>query len=237
MSRAAEGRIAILISGRGSNMRAFLDACARGELPARVCLVLSNRADAEGLAAASQAGIATACIAHGDYPDREAFDAAMVQRLQQAEPDLVILAGFMRILTPVFITPFAGRLLNIHPSLLPKYTGLHTHQRALDAGDSAAGCTVHFVTQELDGGPPVLQARVPIMPGDTADSLARRVVALEHEIYPLAALWYLQGRLALNEQGAFLDGQKIPASGVPYRPQDAIRRATADDRSSRQRLR
>lgn len=234
MPVGAEGRIAILISGRGSNMGAFLEACDRGELPAQVCLVLSNRADAEGLDSARRAGIATACIAHGDYPDREAFDAALVRRLQQAQPDLVILAGFMRILTPVFITPFAGRLLNIHPSLLPKYPGLHTHQRALDAGDSEAGSTVHFVTPELDGGPPVLQARVPILPGDTADSLARRVVALEHEIYPLAALWYLQGRLKLNEQGAFLDGQKIPASGVPYQPQNAVRHAAAG-RSSQQR--
>lgn len=225
---AAGGRIAILISGRGSNMRAFLEACERGKLPARVCLVISNRADAEGLTSARQAGIETACIAHGDYPDRESFDAALVRRLQQAQPDLVILAGFMRILTPVFITPFAGRLLNIHPSLLPKYPGLHTHQRALDAGDDEAGSTVHFVTPELDGGPAVLQARVSILPGDTADSLARRVVALEHEIYPLVARWFLQGRLTLNEQGAFLDGQKIPASGVPYRPQDAVRHDAAD---------
>lgn len=235
MTPAAQGRIAILISGRGSNMLAFLEACAQGALPARVCLVLSNRADAEGLASARQAGIETACIAHGDYADREAFDAALVKRLQAAQPDLIILAGFMRILTPVFITPFAGRLLNIHPSLLPKYPGMHTHQRALDAGDSEAGSTVHFVTQELDGGPPVLQARVPVLPGDTADSLARRVIALEHEIYPLAALWFLQGRLTLNEQGAFLDGQKIPANGIMYRPQDVARHPVAD--SNQQRLR
>ncbi len=234
MAHAGQGRIAILISGRGSNMQAFLEACERGELPARVCLVLSNRADAEGLATARRAGVETACIAHGDYPDREAFDAALVLRLQQAQPDLVILAGFMRILTPVFITPFAGRLLNIHPSLLPKYPGLSTHQRALDAGDSEAGCTVHFVTPELDGGPPVVQAMTPILPGDTADSLAARVITLEHEVYPLAALWFLQGRLTLNEQGAFLDGQKIPASGIPYRPQDAVRHDAAD--SGQQRI-
>ncbi|MEQ9463957.1 MAG: phosphoribosylglycinamide formyltransferase [Haliea sp.] len=228
MAAVGAGRIAILISGRGSNMQALLEACERGALPARVCLVLSNRADAEGLAIARQGGVETACIAHGDYPDREAFDTALVLRLQQARPDLVILAGFMRILTPVFITPFAGRLLNIHPSLLPKYPGLNTHQRALDAGDSEAGSTVHFVTPELDGGPPVLQARAPILPDDTADALAERVITLEHEIYPLAALWFLQGRLTLNEQGAFLDGQKIPASGIPYRPQDAVRHDAAD---------
>src|SRR5690606_11537198 len=130
----------------------------------------------------------------------------------------VILAGFMRILTPVLIEPYRGRLLNIHPSLLTKYPGLKTHQRALDAGDAVAGATVHFVTQELDGGPPVLQASVPILPGDTAESLADRVAAVEHVIYPLAACWYLQGRLALTDDGATLNGQPTPASGIRYTP-------------------
>lgn len=218
MSSVERGRIAILISGRGSNMGAFLEACQQGRLAADICLVASNRPDAAGLARAATAGIPTACVDHRDYPDREAFDAALVRCVQQRRPDLVILAGFMRILTPVFITPFSGRLLNIHPSLLPKYPGLHTHQRAIDAGDSEAGATVHFVTPELDGGPPVLQARLPMLPGDTADSLAARIIAVEHVIYPLAAQWFLQGRLTLNEQGAFLDGQKIPASGIEYRP-------------------
>ena len=218
MSASPRARIAVLISGRGSNMRALLDACNHGTLPAEISLVVSNRADAEGLQAAREAGIETACIAHADYPSREAFDAALVHRLQQVDPDLVALAGFMRILTPVFITPFAGRLLNIHPSLLPKYPGLHTHQRAIDAGDSEAGSTVHFVTPELDGGPPVLQARVPIRADDTADSLAQRVLEMEHAIYPLAALWFLQGRLTLDKQGALFDGQTIPANGLQYRP-------------------
>ncbi|QIB66393.1 phosphoribosylglycinamide formyltransferase [Kineobactrum salinum] len=218
MSSVERGRIAILISGRGSNMVAFLEACEQGRLAADICLVASNRPDAAGLARAAAAGVPTACVDHRDYPEREAFDAALVRCVQQQEPDLVILAGFMRILTPVFITPFSGRLLNIHPSLLPKYPGLHTHQRAIDAGDSEAGATVHFVTPELDGGPPVLQARLPMLPGDTADSLAARIIAIEHVIYPLAARWFLQGRLILNKQGAFLDGQKIPPSGIEYRP-------------------
>lgn len=230
---SARSRIAILISGRGSNMQAFIAACQRGELDADICLVASNRADASGLDIARAAGIATACIEHGDYPDREAFDAALVACVQQYVPDLVILAGFMRILTPVFITPFTGRLLNIHPSLLPKYPGLHTHKRALEAGDSEAGATVHFVTPALDGGPSILQARVPIVPGDTAETLATRVVALEHVIYPLAALWFLQGRLSLTEHGAYLDGQKIPATGIAYSPENAVRDITDDHRNGR----
>lgn len=212
----------MLISGRGSNMQAFIDACRDGRLNAEICLVLSNRADAAGLQTAQDAGLPTACIEHRDYPSREAFDAALIACLTPREPDLVILAGFMRILTPVFIEPFFGRLLNIHPSLLPKYPGLNTHQRAIDAGDREAGATVHFVTPELDGGPPVLQARVPVQPGDDADSLAARVVREEHQIYPLAARWFLEGRLTLKQDGAFLDGQKIPASGILYRPDDAL---------------
>lgn len=219
---ATRARIAILISGRGSNMQAFIAACEHGELDADICLVASNRADAGGLAIARAAGIPTACIEHRNYPDRESFDAALAACVCEHAPDLVLLAGFMRILTPVFITPFTGRLLNIHPSLLPKYPGLHTHQRALEAGDTDAGATVHFVTRALDGGPPILQARVPIIAGDTATHLADRVVALEHAIYPLAALWFLQGRLALTEQGAFLDGQKIPAHGIAYMPENTV---------------
>lgn len=216
MSDAA-APIAILISGRGSNLQAFIDAVAAGQLQARIALVLSNNPDAGGLQRARDAGIETAVINHRDYPGREQFDAAMVARLQEAGVELVILAGFMRILTSVFITAFNGRLLNIHPSLLPKYPGLNTHQRALDAGDSEAGVTVHFVTEELDGGPPVLQARVPVVAGDTADSLAARVIVEEHKIYPLAARWYLEGRLKLSDQGAFLDGERIPEGGIQYR--------------------
>jgi len=209
-------RLAILISGRGSNMQAFIEACASGELPATVVLVISNNPDAAGLRRAAEAGIATACIDHREFPDRESFDRALVAEVEARKPDLVILAGFMRILTSVFITPFAGRLLNIHPSLLPKYRGLHTHQRALDAGDSHAGATVHYVTAELDGGPSIIQAREPILPGDTAETLAARVVALEHAIYRIAARWHIQGRLRLTEQGVFLDDKPIPATGIQY---------------------
>jgi phosphoribosylglycinamide formyltransferase-1 len=211
-------RIAILISGRGSNMQALLEAAQSGQLDADISLVLSNNPAAAGLEVARAAGVATDVIDHRAFTSREAFDQALVNRIRQAGADLVILAGFMRILSSVFITAFAGRLLNIHPSLLPKYPGLHTHQRALDAGDTEAGVTVHFVTEELDGGPPVLQARVPIEPGDTADSLARRVIVEEHKIYPVAARWFVQGRLSLTDEGAVLDGEKIPATGIPYEP-------------------
>ncbi len=209
-------RLAILISGRGSNLQAFIDALHSGALNGDIALVLSNNPDAPGLARAQAAGIATACVNHRDYATREDFDRALAAAVSAVEPDLVILAGFMRILTPEFLTPFSDRLLNVHPSLLPKYPGLNTHQRALDAGDSEAGVTVHFVTPELDGGPPVLQARVPIDSGDTAETLAEKVLAEEHVIYPLAARWFLEGRLELTNDGAVFDGKPIPPTGIPY---------------------
>lgn len=209
-------RIAVLISGSGSNLQSLIDACAHRTLPAEICLVLSNRPDAYGLQRANQAGIATAVVDHKNYGSREDFDAELVKTLQQYQPDLVILAGFMRILTPVFVQSFQGRLLNIHPSLLPRYPGLHTHQRALDAGDPEAGATVHFVTDELDGGPPILQARVPVQAGDTAEALAKRVLQLEHLIYPLAARWFAQGRLRLEDGRAWLDQKPLPATGYDF---------------------
>ena len=214
-------RLAILISGRGSNLQAFIDARAKGELAAEIAVVISNNPGAAGLQRAASAGIATCCINHREFATRESFDQALVTELDSRQVDLVILAGFMRILTPVFIKPFAGRLLNIHPSLLPKYPGLHTHQRALEAGDTEAGVTVHFVTLELDGGPPIIQARVPILPGDTADALAARVIVQEHLIYPVAAMWHLSGRLQLTNQGATLDGKPIPATGIDYTQDEA----------------
>ena len=198
-------------------MQAFIDACASGELDAEIKVVISNNPTAAGLVRAQEAGIATRSINHRDYASREAFDQALVDCLAQYPVDLVILAGFMRILTPVFIQPFAGRLMNIHPSLLPRYPGLNTHQRALDAGDEEAGVTVHFVTPELDGGPPVLQAKVPVLPEDTADTLAQRVIVEEHVIYPLAARWYLQGRLRLTGGQATLDGKALPPPGIEFR--------------------
>ena len=210
--------IAVLISGSGSNLQAFIDDAASGKLSAGIKLVVSNRADAFGLQRAADAGIATAVVDHTAYENREDFDRALLDALAPYSVDLVILAGFMRILTPVFISTYSGRLLNIHPSLLPKYTGLHTHQRAIDAGDEWSGATVHFVTEELDGGPPIVQARVPILSGDDANALAARVLEKEHRIYPLAAQWFTEGRLSLDERGAILDGEVLPPSG--YRLED-----------------
>ena len=212
----SNGNIAILISGTGSNLQAFIDAVASGQLQARISLVISNNPDAGGLQRAADAGIETLCIDHREYEHRETFDAALTNALQEHDIDLVILAGFMRILTPVFIEPYLGRLLNIHPSLLPKYPGLHTHQRALDARDDEAGATVHFVTPELDSGPPVLQARVSIDGDDTASTLAAKAIVVEHKIYPLAAQWFMQGRLRLTNEGASLDGEALPDCGVQY---------------------
>jgi phosphoribosylglycinamide formyltransferase-1 len=220
VTRAARARLAVLISGRGSNLQAFIQASASGALSADIAVVISNNPAAAGLQLATRAGIPTRCIDHRAFSSREAFDAALAAEVGLWAVDLVILAGFMRILTPAFIQPFSGRLLNVHPSLLPRYPGLNTHQRALDAGDREAGVTVHFVTLELDGGPPIIQARVPILPGDTAQSLADRVVVQEHRIYPLAAQWAIAGRLQLTNHGACLDGEPIPATGIDYSTED-----------------
>ena len=210
-------RLVILISGSGSNLQAFIDAIARGELHAQIVAVISNKPTALGVQRADAAGIPTAVIDHQQFADRETFDAALRDCVQQFQPDLVILAGFMRILTPVFLRPFIGRLLNIHPSLLPKYPGLHTHQRAIDAGDLEAGATVHFVTEELDGGPAIIQAHVPVQSTDTAEHLAARVLQVEHRIYPLAAEWFAQNRLSLNDNRAMLDDKPLPITGFIFR--------------------
>lgn len=184
--------IVILISGGGSNMAAIVRTAQQqdwaGRHGIRVAAVLSNKADAKGLALAREQGIATQVLDHKAYPSREAFDTALAQAIDAYEPSLVVLAGFMRILTPGFVDHFAGRLVNIHPSLLPAFTGLHTHQRAIDAGCRFAGCTVHEVTAELDVGPILDQAVVPVLPGDTADALAARVLTQEHLIYARAVL-------------------------------------------------
>ncbi|MPS41941.1 MAG: phosphoribosylglycinamide formyltransferase [Pseudomonas sp.] len=205
--------VVVLISGSGSNLQALIDSGGHDGNPARIAAVICNRADAYGLERAKQAGIATGLLDHKQFDGRDAFDAALIQAIDAHQPDLVVLAGFMRILTPGFVQHYAGRLLNIHPSLLPKHKGLHTHQRALEAGDSEHGCSVHFVTEELDGGPLVVQAVLPIKADDTAESLARRVHQQEHQIYPLAVRWFAEGRLRLGAQGAMLDGQPLPASG------------------------
>ena len=191
-------RIVILLSGRGSNLQAIHRACATEGWPARVVAVISNRPGAEGLAWAAAQGIATVALDHRQHASREAFDAALAQAVDAQAPDLVLLAGFMRILGDAFVQRLAGRLLNIHPSLLPAFAGLHTHQRAIDAGCKLAGCTVHFVTATLDHGPIVAQALVPVLPDDTADSLSARVLAAEHVIYPRAVRWFVEGQLRLD---------------------------------------
>lgn len=180
-------RLAILISGRGSNMEAILDAAQDPAYPAKPVLVLSNRPDAKGLETAARAGIPTAAIDHTTYgKDREAFERAMHEQLTEAGVEIIALAGFMRVLTPWFVNKWQGRMVNIHPSLLPKYKGLDTHQRALDAGDTEAGCTVHWVSPGVDDGEIIQQASLPILPGDTADSLAGRLLPVEHQLYPEA---------------------------------------------------
>lgn len=186
-------RVAILISGGGSNM-VSLAKSMEGDHPARPCLVLSNVPGAGGLAKAEGMGIPTAVVDHRDFSkDREAFERALIDTIDAHQPDFLALAGFMRILTPVFINHYAGRMLNIHPSLLPKYKGLHTHARAIEAGDTEAGCSVHEVTAELDGGPILGQAHVPILPGDTSDDLAARVLPFEHQLYPAVLRKFIEG--------------------------------------------
>lgn len=193
--------IVILISGRGSNMEAVVRAARSEGWPARVAAVISNRADAGGLAFAAAHGIPTAVVPSKNYPDRASFDAALQHEIDRFAPDLVVLAGFMRILTAPFVAHYEGRMLNIHPSLLPAYPGLDTHRKALEAGERAHGATVHFVTAELDHGPMVAQARVPVLPGDTEDSLAARVLAEEHKLYPYAVRLFIEDRLSIEQGG------------------------------------
>lgn len=195
--------IVILISGRGSNMQAIVEAQLPG---ARITAVIANRPDAAGLAWAAERGIATAALDHKAFASREDFDAALAAQIDAFAPDLVVLAGFMRILTPGFTQHYAGRMFNIHPSLLPAFPGLHTHQRALDAGCRLAGATVHFVTAELDHGPIVAQGAVAVADDDTADSLAAKVLRVEHQIYPQAVRWFVEGRLTLAGQRVRVDG-------------------------------
>lgn len=191
-------RIVILISGRGSNMEAIVQAAAAEGWPAQIAAVVSNRPQAQGLQYAAARGIATAVVDHKAHASREAFDTELARVIDGFAPDLVVLAGFMRILTPAFVTHYAGRLLNIHPSLLPAFPGLHTHQRAIDAGCKLAGATVHFVTPELDHGPIVIQAAVPVLPQDTEAALSARVLVQEHRIYPRAVRWFVSGRLGVD---------------------------------------
>ncbi|MCH9693687.1 MAG: phosphoribosylglycinamide formyltransferase [Gammaproteobacteria bacterium] len=200
-------KTAILISGSGSNLQAFIDAVNCGDLDLKISVVFSNNPDAYGLRRAEDAGIATACIQHSDYLDRESFDNAVIAELDRFEPDLLILAGFMRILSPAFVQHYAGKILNIHPALLPMYPGLNTHQRVLDSGDKWHGSTVHFVTEELDAGPRILQGRIATIEGETADELQQRVQSIEHQIYPQAANWVGSGRVRFLNGDVWIDGE------------------------------
>ncbi len=200
-------RIVALISGRGSNLEAILREQHGAPFPGEVVAAIANRADAAGLALAARAGVATETVPHRDYPTREAFDAVLAERIDAVGADLVVLAGFMRILTPRFVERYSGRLLNIHPSLLPAYPGLDTHRRALADGVAIHGCTVHFVTPDLDHGPIVVQGAVPVRPHDTEAALAERVLRVEHRIYPRAVRWFCEDRLTLTDGRVTLAGE------------------------------
>jgi phosphoribosylglycinamide formyltransferase-1 len=206
-------KIVVLISGGGTNLQAIINACNDENYPAEVVAVVSNKVDAYGLTRANNAGIKAVSLSHKAFSSREAYDQALIQEIDTFNADLIVLAGFMRILTPQFVQHFQGKLINIHPSLLPKYQGLNTHQRAIDAGDDVHGVSVHFVTEELDGGPVILQAKVPIFDGDSSEELADRVHEQEHRIYPLVIKWFAQNRLAMNDDTAVLDGNTLPISG------------------------
>jgi len=217
MSAKKTCSVVVLISGSGSNLQALLNHFQDNE-SVTISAVISNKADAFGLQRAARAGVPTQVLSHRDYSDRLAFDQALIQVIDQYQPDLVVLAGFMRILTPEFTQHYQQRLMNIHPSLLPKYKGLDTHQRALEAGDTEHGCSVHFVTEHLDGGPVIIQASIAIEADDTVDSLAHKIHQLEHQIYPLAVQWFAEGRLQLANNAVVLDGHVLSNTGYPFNP-------------------
>jgi len=212
-NRAEKARLAVLISGNGSNLQALIDACASGGLNADITLVISNRADAFGLERARRAGIKTAVIDHRQFTDRASFDRALADRLEQVGADWIVLAGFMRILTPEFVQRFLGRMINIHPSLLPKHPGLNTHARAIEAGDEKHGATVHFVTPTVDAGPAILQGQLAVAPGESAEALQQRVHTLEHRIYPQALRWLIEGAIGFDGETATWEGRPVRTVG------------------------
>ncbi len=207
-------KAAILVSGSGTNLQSFIDQVADKRLDLDIAIVFSNRSDAYGLTRAKNAGLRTVCIEHGDFEDRETFDRAVAAALDTFETELIILAGFMRILSPWFVKHFEGKILNIHPALLPQYPGLHTHARVLEAGDTHHGSTIHFVTEELDGGPGILAGRIAVTPGETASELQARVQAVEHKIYPQAAQLFATGRITYKNGDAWMDGQILDSPVV-----------------------
>ncbi|WP_147199159.1 phosphoribosylglycinamide formyltransferase [Pantoea sp. MBD-2R] len=209
-------RLVVLISGQGSNLQAILEACQQQRIHGSVAAVFSNKAEAYGLTRAREAGVAAHALSAADFADREAFDRQLMLEIDAYAPDLVVLAGYMRILSPAFVARYAGRMLNIHPSLLPKYPGLHTHRQAIENGDDEHGTSVHFVTEQLDGGPVILQAKVPIFAGDTEEDVTERVQHQEHAIYPLVVSWYLEGRVVMRDGAAWLDGKELPPEGHAY---------------------
>ncbi len=208
--------VVILISGSGSNLQAIIDASQSEQCPINIAAVISNRANAKGLERAQQANIKTAVIDHTQFNGREDFDQALVKQIDTYQPDLVVLAGFMRILTHEFVEHYTGRLINIHPALLPDFPGLNTHERAIKSGVKEHGATVHFVTTEVDGGPIILQAGVAVKSNDTAKELAQRVLQQEHRIFPLVIKWFAEKRLVLNDNKVFLDQQQLPETGINY---------------------
>ncbi|PCI62674.1 MAG: phosphoribosylglycinamide formyltransferase [Gammaproteobacteria bacterium] len=220
---AQKKKIVVLISGGGTNLQALIDTCKNSDcnnitgknqqINGEIIAVISNKADVYGLERAKQSGIAHHVLSHKDYHSRDEYDQALIKLIDQFDSDLIVLAGFMRILTAEFVQQYRGKLLNIHPSLLPKYQGLNTHQRAIDAKDSEHGVSVHFVTEELDGGPVILQAKVPVFDNDNAEQLASRVHQQEHRIYPLVVKWFCENRLIMQNDHAVLDNMELSASG------------------------
>ncbi|PCJ16179.1 MAG: phosphoribosylglycinamide formyltransferase [Gammaproteobacteria bacterium] len=214
--RNAPLRMVVLISGSGSNLQALIDAQTKGLINTHIVAVISNRPDVKGLQRADHASIENHCLNHRDFEDRQSFDQALHQKIQHYQPDLVVLAGFMRILTAEFTRQYVGKMINIHPSLLPKYQGLNTHQRAIDDGQSQHGCSIHFVTEELDGGPVIAQAQVPVLKEDDAQALAQRVQQQEHWLFPQCVKWFGERRIALKTGKIYLDEEILPKSGKQF---------------------
>ncbi|WP_227368120.1 phosphoribosylglycinamide formyltransferase [Halomonas sp. M20] len=226
--KADARRVVVLISGNGSNLQALIDAQSFDELGGEIVAVISNKVDAHGLKRARDASIDAVALPHNEYDSREAFDGALIKVIERHEPDLIVLAGFMRILSPIFVNRFYGRLLNIHPSLLPAYQGLNTHKRVMADGGEEHGASVHFVTEELDGGPVVMQAALKIRPGDSEEEVIEKIHAREHLIYPIAVRWFLEGRLQLGPDGPTLDGMALPPQGMRLSHEDAAEELDED---------
>ncbi|MGJ3352705.1 phosphoribosylglycinamide formyltransferase [Providencia sp. Je.9.19] len=207
-------KIVVLISGSGSNLQSLIDGCHNGTINADIVAVVSNQSDAYGIIRAQEAGIPALCLNAKNYLSRDEYDAALLETIAQYQPDLVVLAGFMRILSSNFVKNFSGKMLNIHPSLLPKYPGLHTHRKALENGDKEHGTSVHFVTEELDGGPVILQAKIPLFTDDTEYGVIERIKTKEHHIYPMVVQWFVNDRLTMIDGKAVLDGNPLPAQGA-----------------------